>query len=144
MTTPPPDQPAKHSRSLTGFSFVDCLLLDIQADVHMKTFGLVLEAWPVQGGASSPGKVLLKIECAELTEFKADFQPEFREDLAKPYDINGSDYKANELSLIALEEGPSGCMTLAVRSDMLSADICCRSVQVTPVGSSLRSLRPGG
>ena len=122
------------SRTLTGFSFVDCLVLDIQADVHLKTFGLVLEAWPVQGGASSPGKVLLKIECAELTKLNAEFQPEFWIDLAKPYAIDGSDYKANELSLITLEEGPSGDMTLAVRSDMLSADVCCRSVQVTPAG----------
>lgn len=94
---------------------------------------LTFEAFEAKSNESSPA--LLVLECAGVKNGELRFSPEFRTDLARHYDLNTEDQRANEIHKLRCDA--SGYIHLS--ADMISGRFYCqkyRLFRVVEVGAS--------
>ena len=117
--------------TLTGFDFVDCLLVDFSIDKTASVIELIIQAYyPINKGESIRKKGRIKLTASGISELKMKINGEFKDDVLRHYDANGNDYKANEVYKITIDALQNDKKDVEVESDFLEMQLACNSIEI--------------
>jgi hypothetical protein len=117
---------------LSGYIFVDCLLVDFVADKLLSCIKVITEAYypTIVDGLRVKG--LIEVKFNGIRQLNVVKNNEFEFDIQLPYDPDGDDVRANEVYSLEVQAA-GGDFNAKMRSDFLTFELICKSYNICEV-----------